>query len=92
METRCSRSLVVLVIFLTTTPFTYFFRAIGADEPTLTKKAEDRKEEVALTAVNEKGKTTAFTAAALAKLPRQSRRGREAHPHPTALTHSVASG
>ncbi len=40
-----------------------------ADQPA--KKGDDKKD-VALTAVNEKGKTTTFTAAELAKLPRQT--------------------
>jgi hypothetical protein len=61
MNLRSLTSLFVLVAFAAAT---------GADEPA--KKAADKKEDAALTAVNEKGKTTAFTAEALAKLPRQT--------------------
>jgi DMSO/TMAO reductase YedYZ molybdopterin-dependent catalytic subunit len=61
----------VLGVFLTATPFGAFGPATGADEPTPAKRAEDKQEVVALTAVNEKGKATVFSAAALAKLPRQ---------------------
>jgi hypothetical protein len=56
MGTNYLRSLVVVAAFLT---------ACGAGEPPAGKKA-------ALTAVNEKGKTTTFSAEDLAKLPRQT--------------------
>jgi hypothetical protein len=62
----------VLVSFFTLIPFTAFNQATHADQSALPKRAEDKQEEGALTVINEKGKATAFSAPALAKLPRHS--------------------
>jgi hypothetical protein len=72
MRMKCLRFLIVLAVFLTATPFGAFGPTTGADEPMPPKKAEDKKETGALTAVNEKGKATAFSVEAFGKLPRQT--------------------
>ena len=72
MRMKCLRFLIVLAVFLTATPFGAFGPTTGADKPMPPKKAEDKKETGALTAVNEKGKATATSVEAFGKLPRQT--------------------
>jgi hypothetical protein len=69
---KCFRPVVVVVVLLTAGAFTGFYPATAADEPMPSKKGQDKKEPGALTAVNEKGKATEFSAEAFAKLPRQT--------------------
>jgi hypothetical protein len=70
MGMKCLRPVVMVAALLTAGPFGGFYPPAAADEPA--KKGQDKKEPDALTAVNEKGKATGFSAEALAKLPRQT--------------------